>query len=170
MLMLLNRLTKREFFKLVLGAIATGTVCSSPALAAAIEQVEPNPIAEVVLKARRIVAFKQQYQVNMADPALAQWRQENDGLFDDLIGYAVAHFRAETATIDELRLLLKDRQALGIKGDLLDEAELRRLTEGLVPVAVMRELIAVHHVKFRLQHLPSWPQFVANYRDLILAA
>jgi hypothetical protein len=174
---LLNRLSRREFFRLVLSAIATGTLCSSPAIAAAIEQVEPNPIAEVVIKARRIVAFNQQKRADMVDPALALWHQENEGLFDAMISYVVGHFRAETTNVEEVRLLLTDRQALGIKGDLLDEAELHRLTEGLVPVAVICELLMVHRTELRPQHIPGWRPFATKYwipfattfRDMIVA-
>lgn len=169
---LLNRLTKREFFRVILGAIAAGTLCTSPAVADALAQVEPNPIAEVVRQARAMLPIQQRLNAAIETKRpTAALRVEQGINISALCQYMAEHFRPNTTATEEIRLLLNNPTALGISSDLLDEAELARLTEGLIPVAVMCELIKRHCVRFHVKSAaPGFEMFARDYQDMILAA
>lgn len=54
--------------------------------------------------------------------------------------------------------------------DTLREEALKELLMIVVPVAVMRNLLARHRVSFDPKGTPSWNAFAAAYQDCILAA
>lgn len=118
--------------------------------------------------------FRAEATVLRAERAVAEQAAnvEMHAKMDDLLQFMSKHFDPKTTSAAEVRLLLNDRQQLGIQGDLLTEVELSRLTNGLVPVAVVREFLSFWMVRFDPKKvvLDDWARFIQDYRDVIIAA
>ncbi len=145
--MLVNSITKREFFRIVFGAIATSTLLSSPLVAEACEQVEANKITATIAKARTVIAT--------SDYVIAS----------DLISYMLANFDSGSTHGQEVNTYLTSPEKLGVKGDVLTYEELERLTDGLIPVAVMRELVGKHRV-IVCSRVTNFDHFAIKYQKL----
>lgn len=77
---------------------------------------------------------------------------------EQLLHYLVSTFPADVTRADARKIDVE-------QGDGLSETYLEMLRPAAVPLAVMREVLATHAVKFEIRGAPSWRVFLRRYGD-----
>jgi hypothetical protein len=146
-------ISRRRFFTGLLAAAASGTLLSSTDLLAA--TLTGDKYSETIRLARRVIDLTP--LVDRRDTSLSSQRM---GV---LIRHMMDNF-APTCTTEDIRPIFARTKRF----DALNEDDLRRLVEGVVPVAVMREMVLTHRVPFEPNRTDGWATFVGRYQHVIL--
>lgn len=152
---MLNRMTLRQFLALVFAKIQASMLLADPQVADAIEQYPDDKIAIAIRMARSAIAVK------------GNEKAEHDS-FEAVFAYMNKSFNPSGASETDVKAVLDNPENL--KRDFLDEEELRRLVEAIVPIAVAREMIRKHRVRLDLKHAPAFDVFADVYGDLIMGS
>lgn len=111
-----------------------------------------------VIKAREIVSLSTNYKSNPQPDLKAKIVAK----MDRLLGFLLSQFRPQTSA-DEVQPLFE-----GQKVDTLNEDELVKLPEGLIPVAIVRDLLFSHKVFVQPSKLNNWELFAQRYQAQII--
>lgn len=125
----MNRLTLRQLVKLIMDAIGTRTLVTNEAVADAVEQYPDDPICVSVRKARALLAVRDN-------------ETERKSRAEMLYSYLNTKFDPALATYSDINNMLCDPHTRNT--DMLNDDELRQLVDGIVPVAILAELIKKH--------------------------
>lgn len=126
---------------------------------------------EVVNLQIQIIASNLNY-----DPSKAGGATRSDvmsPLMEDMLSLLMREFghgaittNVQDLAFQQVRELFHNRNFI----ETLSEAELEKILMVVVPVAVMRNLLARHRVMFDPRKTPSWDAFSDKYQDAILQA
>jgi len=126
----------------------------------------------VVEKQIEIIETFHNYQTDAHDQNLSR-RLVMGPLMEDLMAFLMQEFANGPITTDPKNKAFQQVQELFDRRDFidtLDEDALKKLLLVVVPVAVMRNLLARQRIQFDPSTTPSWRVFVDKYADAILAA
>jgi DNA-directed RNA polymerase subunit F len=85
--------------------------------------------------------------------------------FDALLGFLLSQFRVESSA-EQIREVICHNNSFSA----LNGSELSELPEGVVPVAVVKELIANHQIEVDPRKFSNWEMFLKRYDAQILYA
>ena len=117
-----------------------------------------DKFAVAAIKAREVASLNRSYR---ADPKPDLKAQLNIR-FDRLRAFLMTQFRGEPTPGDVGGVLAN--------GTELSEEGVSRLTEELVPVALVRQLIKGEKISIDSKSLENWPSFMSRYQTMVLAA
>lgn len=126
---------------------------------------------DTVNKQIQIIATNLNY-----DPAKAGGATRSDvmsPLMEDLLSFLMREFGHSPITTNEQDLAFQQVKQLFHNRNFIEtlsETELEKILMVVVPVAVMRNLLARHQVMFDPRKTPSWNAFSDKYQDAILEA
>ncbi len=156
---------RRLMLKTLVGAAVSGALIDTPYSFA--EGKSGLPHAEIVTQARAVVAVdRRRAQLARLDPDSTEalrLKAEVTHRVDRLLGVMLAKF-ASNGDPDAIQEVMDRRGNL----DVLDEPRLRVIADGVVPVAVMRELCYVHRINFNPSACKNWLAFVSRYSTALL--
>lgn len=151
-------INRRNLLVGIVGAMASGAILTKAEAGSDMGRYD-----QLIVQAKMVVALSD--QIKTADDAVYDVLQaELNVATDDLLAQMLNEFNGEIA-VEDVRGLFANR--LDLNG--LTEQKLALLADGAVPVAVMRELLHVHHVNFSPKECSHWNQFMARYKDVLLA-
>lgn len=140
---------RRAFFGTIIKAAASASLLTCPVVAAAMQRPDKYrrtlALADALISARR-----------------PQFTTEQDEGFERVLGYMLEHFDATSVTNAEVAVVFETGPRDG-----LDLARLRGLTEGVVPVAVAKELLFTHRIEFRRKNVASFATFAERYGSML---
>lgn len=117
--------------------------------------------AVAVIKAREVVSLNASYKADRLPDSLNRMINK----FDRLLGFLLSQFRVETTT-DEVRSVMQRTSFI----DALNEDELSDLSDGVVPIAIVRELLSKHRIMIDPRKLGNWDAFASRYEMSVLHA
>lgn len=117
--------------------------------------------AVAVIKAREVVTLNAGYRADRLPESLERMVMK----FDRLLGFLLSQFRVETTT-EEVRRVMKNTANI----DALNEDELSDLSDGVVPIALVRELLSKHRIMIDPRKLGNWDAFATRYEMSVLYA
>lgn len=166
-------MNRRSFFKGLLGAVATGVALTASQTAAA-DLLGLNKFAEMIrLQQDAIVthlAIKDRTDMTGGSTYTdSTYKAVMPGKIDHLLGYAMDNFKGDTKSaeaLEECSKIFNDRNY----ADTMSEDGLRKILEVVVPVAVARNLLAVHRITFNPSGMQNWDRFSDLYQEMILKA
>ena len=120
-----------------------------------------DKIAIAVLKTRQLATLNDKYRIEPKADLLSHLQTQ----CDKLLGFLMTQFSASPTT-DDVHTLLNQRA----KVNVLDLEQVRELPEAMVPVAIVRELIATHKLPMNPHHLSNWTPFMDRYRSQVMSA
>jgi hypothetical protein len=137
-----NQLSRREFFKILLGAMATGTLLTSPALADALEQISPDSpdskYAVVIKKAKEVAGLMKPYE----DNSVSDFRLIGEKM-QDVFVYIKNNFDFSGSVFQEAHSFLwkgyYKKSGILELDDNAAEKELERLGESLTFLSITNE-------------------------------
>lgn len=156
-----DTVVRRGFLQLLVVA-AGGSLITSPfpAEATGINGVERYTIA--LDKAATVVRMAE-----AARPAGSRFNLATTQItaaIDDLLSYLLASF-PQQPDMTAVRQMIETRR---VDFASLSEADLERLSDGLIPLAILRELVRHHNVAFDTMACPAYTRFVQRYSAGIL--
>jgi hypothetical protein len=165
---MIMQFSRRGFMGLVLTSAASSTLLSSNAVADALLLApDVNKYATVIRRARELVMLRDVAAQQVAGTKQPVWeflQQETpfNANADDLLRFMLDNFDPTRCTDDDITMVMCGDQVA-----VLDEVSLRMLSEGVVPVAVIVEMIRVHELPLSCR-MPSFVAFAERYRNKIL--
>lgn len=114
-----------------------------------------------VCKAREVAELNKSYGHDPKPDLLACLTTK----FDGLLGFLLSSFRSEP-TADDVHAVMHNRTGV----DALSADQVARLAEGVVPVAIVRELIKEHQIAMNVRALTNWRPFLSRYKSQVMAA
>ena len=179
-----NTISRFAFLRLAIAAIASRTLLTCPALAAALDQVGPMDSQPVTYQ-RKDLTQQITETVRLGQlvcvahvKAMQEAKTLNRTIILDttneaaasLITFMLDNFDPASADCNTLRLLLDDPGQLGITGSMLNEIELAKLIDGAISVAVLLELSRNKQAWFQTVSGPShdpFARFVNAYHGVV---
>jgi len=140
----------------LLSAAATGGVMLNST-----DALSSDKYSVAVIKAREVVSLNASYKADRLPESMDRMSTK----LDRLLGFLLSQFRVETNT-DEVRRVMKNTHAI----NALNEDELGTLADGVVPIALIRELLAKHRIMIDTSRLGNWAAFVNRYETSVLHA
>jgi hypothetical protein len=168
---MIMQFSRRGFMGLVLTSAASSTLLSSNAVADALLLApDVNKYATVIRRARELVMLRDVAAQQVAGTKQPVWeflQQETpfNANADDLLRFMLDNFDPTRCTDDDITMVMCGDQVA-----VLDEVSLRMLSEGVVPVAVIVEMIRVHKLPLIAHRMPSFGDFFKRYQYQILHA
>jgi hypothetical protein len=120
-----------------------------------------NKYTVAVIKAREVVALNHRYVQSRTPETLDRLMTK----FDHLLGFLISQFGVIPSS-DEVRTVLNNVESI----DALNEDELGELGDGIVPIALIRQIIRKHRVMIDPRKLDHWQAFISRYELAILYA
>lgn len=153
---------RRGFLRLLVAAAAGGALVGQPWSARASGIVGVSRYTIALSKADAVVELAS----NLRPPG-AKFNTitpEITGAMDDLLRYLLDNFDGEPDIESANRILTQRRSDMLA----LREDDLEGFGEAMVPLAILRELVRLHHVAFDTVSCPSYSRFVNRYASAIL--
>lgn len=168
-------MNRRNFFKGLLGAVATGVALTASQTAAA-DLLGLNKYAEMVRLQQDVIALHTSVLARV-DTSKNRYAYTDDAMYkaempnkiDHLLGYAMDNFKGDANSaeaLEECRKIFNDRNY----ADTMSEDGLRKILEVIVPIAVARNLLAVNRIMFDPNKMQNWDRFSDLYTAMILQA
>jgi hypothetical protein len=154
-------MNRRSFLAAIFAAAAAGTLMTDTKVAQAISLFPEDRISRAISLARRIQASGLKLKAGdwHGTEEHAAWMVEGDELFRTMMkDFPVL------ATIDEAIFLFD-----GLIRVTLSEADMRKISEDLVPLAIVRHLATVDRLPFYITEMPALAAFCDQNRSLIMA-
>jgi len=161
---------RRVFLCSVLTAMSAGTLSTmslanpTDSIGELIQNFEADPIMSTILRyqdlvmySRKVTIRDQNYQTDRA--ALRDLSQRVDAL----IGYTLDHFSDGPCTSTDVQNYLNARTSEALTVD-----KLGRMSQGLIPIAVTRQVLGRDRISVRLPDMPNYNKLIAIYRDRII--
>lgn len=120
-----------------------------------------NKYAVAVIKAREVVSLHERYVQSRKSDVLDRLMMK----FDHLLGFLISQFGLVPSP-DEIRVVLNNVETI----DALNEDVLGEMSDGVVPIALVREIVHKHRVLVDPRRLEHWAVFVSRYEISILHA
>lgn len=120
-----------------------------------------NKYAVAVIKAREVVSLHQRYIQHKQNDVLDRLMMK----FDHLLGFLMSQFGLVPSP-EEIRHVLNNVENI----DALNEDVLGDMTDGIVPIALVREIVRKHRVLIDPRKLGHWQDFISRYQLSILYA
>ena len=114
-----------------------------------------------VIKARQVVSLNASYKADRLPETMDRMATK----FDRLLGFLLSTFRVDT-TVEEIRQVMQNTAKI----DALNEEVLSDLADGVVPIALIRELLSKHKIMIDPRRLANWDQFANRYEMSVLHA
>ncbi len=112
----------------------------------------------VAIRAREIASLNASYQNERAPEV----KTRLTGKVDSFLGYLVSQFR-NTPSSTDVRWALRNDTI-----DPLNKDEIAGLSDGIIPIVVVRSLMRRHRLMVDIRGLQSWNQFRDRYEAPIL--
>lgn len=170
-------LSRRSFFRVLVTAVAAGTLASTPALAIApANSPDLEPIAETIRMYQELVAFNKLQQAAIASryndrqPLYAKsvqeredWREYTNAVgskFGQLLSYTMEQFGDGSCTAEDVKTIFSYREPLTVE-------LLRRLPRGVIPVTVAKYVLAYDKMPMNSNLITVWHEFSTKYAPLL---
>jgi hypothetical protein len=144
---------RNDFVGIFTPASGCGLISSDTVLSA-------DKYSVAVIKAREVVALDACYKSDKSPEVLERLSLK----LDRLLGFLMSQFKTPAST-EEVRRIMQTTDT-----NALNEDELVKLSDGLVPVAIVRELLNKHRVFINPKTLNNWDTFAARYMSQVLHA
>lgn len=122
------------------------------------ESLSADKYAMTVIKTREVVDINESYRAESRPEVRSRLMHS----IDRLLGFLISQYRTPVS-VDDVRHVMN-----GPGVSILSANELRGLPDGLIPVAIMRELLAKHRIVFDPKVIPNWTTFSQRYMSLVL--
>ncbi len=142
------RITNREYHMVMLDAISTYSLCTSAGVDEVITLGNSDRLTVTLAKARSYLA------------------SPSADAFEDLVNHLNVHFDHLLATKENVSLLLDNPSQLSLTGSKLKDGQLKDLVIGLIPIAILRELIKKHKAYTKsAAKSQAFVEFAIHYSD-----
>jgi hypothetical protein len=162
-------MNRREILKNILKAAITGAALGATESFA--KAAGLNKYAEMVRMQQDVIAIHKLMIEKTTGPYYRDERymETMSPKVDNILTFSMANFTGDyhsAEAFEECRKLFNDRDY----ADTMTEEGLKKIFEVVVPVAVMRNLLAKHKVTFSPSGMKSWNDFATRYQAMILQA
>lgn len=161
-------MNRRDILKGILKAAITG-VALSGATAAAAQTMGLNKYAKMVQLQVFTIKLHNEIRGDSLRPVRFHPRcGEIAASMEQVLSFSMEHFTGDATSpeaFEACREVFQNRDL-----DTMSEEGLKQIMEVVVPVAVARNLLAVHRISFDPKHVKSWDQFSDRYSKMILQA
>ncbi len=162
-------MNRREILKNIFKAAIAGAAMG--ALEGAAKAAGLNKYATMVRLQQDVIAFHTLMKDKVEGPVYLnpQYQEVMNPKIDTLLSFSMENFAGDYKSkeaFEECRKMFADRNYM----DTMTEEGLRKILEVVIPVAVMRHLLAFQRISFNPTGMKSWDDFVDRYQKMILAS
>lgn len=155
----MSQIERRACVRYMMSAAVLGSLIVGPNQAHAHVQ-SISPYSEVISHARDLVVLGEQYRVEGG----LRLRVRINHQTDKLLGMMLDVFPGDVP-VEQVVWVFKMKDFTIMRGE-----RDRSIVDGVVPVAILRELTYKHHLPFQTKHMVNWDRFLGRYGDVLRRA
>lgn len=120
-----------------------------------------DKIAIAVLKTRQLASLSESYQMDSRADVLCHLQSQ----CDKLLGFLMTQFTSLPSSAEVHEMMHQSGRV-----NVLDVDQVRGLSEAMIPVTIVRELIRTHKIPMNPHQIPNWIGFMNRYKSQVMSA